>query len=121
MNQLRESYGGTSGAEGGFGPCLLGCLLRCVLDGLAVLCAAAAVLPCVTVSRTCHSGRMPANCFASVSMPLKNAVRLFCGSPTRTLYTREACEPLGEALRCAFSPRRVNIAAQRRARQFHLL
>ena len=62
MARLRDSYGGTSGAEGGFGPCLLGCLLRCVLDGLAVLCAAAAVLPWATVSRTCHSGRMPAKC-----------------------------------------------------------
>ena len=66
MNQLRESYGGTSGAEGGFGPCLLGCLLRCVLDGLAVLCAAVAVLPWATVSRTCDSGRMPARCLLVV-------------------------------------------------------
>ena len=40
----------------------MGCLLRCVLDRLAVLCAAAALLPWATVSRTCHSGRMPAKC-----------------------------------------------------------
>ena len=62
MAQLRDSYGGTSGAEGDLGPCHLGCLLRCVLDRLAVLCAAAAVLPWATVSRTCHGGRMPAKC-----------------------------------------------------------
>ena len=44
----------------------LGCLLRCVLDGLAVLCAAAVVLLCATVSRTCHGGRMPAKCLLVV-------------------------------------------------------
>ena len=70
MARLQDSYGGTSGAEGRFGPCLLGCLLRCVLDGLAVLCAAAAVFPCATVGLTCHSGRMPAN--ASGLMSLAN-------------------------------------------------
>ena len=48
MARLRDSYGGTSGAEGDLGPCHLGCLLRCVLDRLAVLCAAAALLRCDT-------------------------------------------------------------------------
>ena len=66
MAHLRDSYTGTSGAEGGFGALPLGCLLRCVLDGLAVLCAAAVVLLCATVSRTCHGGRMPAKCLLVV-------------------------------------------------------
>ena len=77
MARLRDSYGGTSGAEGAFGPGLLGCLLRCVLDGLAVLCAAVAVLPWATVSRTCHGGRMAPSLL--VCYTLAKTVVLFTG------------------------------------------
>ena len=89
MAHLQDSYGGTSGAEGDLGLASLGCLLRCVLDGLAVLCAAAAVLPCATVSRTCHGGRM-APCLL-VGYTLAKTVVLFTSRVRDAVHARRPC------------------------------
>ena len=59
MARLRDSYGATSqpGERAGLS---LGCFAEKRTQQAGVLCAAAAVLPWATVSRTCHGGRMPA-------------------------------------------------------------
>ena len=62
MARLRDSYAGTSGAEGGFGALPLGLLAEMRTRRPNGFRGAAAVLPCATVSRTCHGGRMAANC-----------------------------------------------------------
>ena len=61
MAQLRDSYGGTSGAEGDLGLASWAALLEKRTQQAGVLCAATALLPWATVSRTCHGRRMPTN------------------------------------------------------------
>ena len=122
MARLRDSYGATSRSgerrAPGYSPGLLA-ELRSVLAGQTA--SAAPRQSCrgpQSAERATVDGCL---LIASVSMPLKTLLDFLRVPNQDAVHARSSCEPLGEALRCAFSPRRVNIAAQRRARQFHLL